>query len=543
MLRILSIVLFLTLAACSRGSAPATTPVPEPVPSAGANGGSVPSSPAVLAGIDTTAAAVAAQGASVRDTVSPAEVAREAVEVFGDSIAPTTTVANAETGEAEEVTWDIDVRSHATRARVEHYVRIFSTTAKSRIEDRLERGSRYEAMIRSKLRAAGLPEDMYYLALIESGYDPHAYSRAAAVGMWQFMTATAKGSGLRVDWWVDERRDPIRSTDAAMKFLNYLNDQFGSLYLAAAAYNGGPGRIARGLKKYAEDLEGQTRDDAFFALAELADMPKETEDYVPQLIAAALVGKDPGRYGLKVERRPPFEYDSVRVPGATPLSAVATALGLAIPQVVELNSHILRGVTPPGGAMWVRVPVGSAASFDSSFAALDKEARIPWKKVTSKKGGRLSAIAKANGLEEKHLQWYNPKVARQKNGLLVGGQTILVPKRLTVAAALDVPDPAIEKYGTSRRVHIVKRGETLSHIARRYKTTTKALMRTNGLRKATIFPGQTIVVRGGSAPRKASAAKRSTSKTSAKKPTTKKPAAKKPAAKSTARATSTKKPN
>ena len=326
--RIISLALLATLAACSRGPAPA--PAPSPVAASTDSDNGAPAGPAVLAGIDTTAAAVSARNPA-RDTVSPAEVTREAVEVFGDSIAPTTTVANAETGEPEEVTWDIDVRSHATRTRVEHYVRIFSTTAKSRIEQRLERGSRYEAMIRSKLRSAGLPEDMYYLALIESGFDPHAYSRAAAVGMWQFMTATAKGSGLRVDWWMDERRDPIRSTDAAMKFLNYLNDQFGSLYLAAAAYNGGPGRIARGLKKYAGDLEGQTRDDAFFALAELADMPKETEDYVPQLIAAALVGKDPGRYGLKVERRPPFEYDSVKVPAATPLSAVATSLGLAIP--------------------------------------------------------------------------------------------------------------------------------------------------------------------------------------------------------------------
>ena len=499
--RTIRLTLLITMAACARGPAPASAPIPVAASPDTSNG---PASPAVLAGIDTTAAALATTAATT-DTLSRAEVTREALEVFGDSVAPTTTVANAETGEAEEVTWDLDVRSYATRARVEHYVRIFSGSAKSRIEQRLEQGSRYEAMIRSKLRAAGLPEDMYYLALIESGYDPHAYSRAAAVGMWQFMTATAKGSGLRVDWWVDERRDPIRSTDAAMKFLNYLNDQFGSLYLAAAAYNGGPGRIARGLKRYADDLEGTTGDDAFFALAELADMPKETEDYVPQLIAAALVGKEPGRYGLKVERRPPFEYDSVRVPGATPLSAVATAAGVSIPQIVELNSHILRGVTPPGGSMWVRIPVGTAPGFDSTFAALGKEALVPWKKVTSKDRGRLSAIAKANGLEEKHLQWYNPKVARHRNGLLKGGQTILVPKRLTVAAALDVPDPAIERYGTSRRIHIVKRGETLGHIARRHKTTVAALMRTNGLRKATIFPGQSLVVRGGSAPRKAKA--------------------------------------
>ena len=111
-------------------------------------------------------------------------------------------------------------------------------------------------MIRAKMREGGLPEDMYYLGLVESGWDPNAYSRAAAVGMWQFMTTTARDMGMRVDWWVDERRDPVSSTTAAVRFIKDLKEQFGSLYLAAAAYNGGPGRVARGLSRYADDLEG-----------------------------------------------------------------------------------------------------------------------------------------------------------------------------------------------------------------------------------------------------------------------------------------------
>jgi membrane-bound lytic murein transglycosylase D len=148
-------------------------------------------------------------------------------------------------------------------------------------------------MIRAKLCKAGLPEDLTYLALIESGYDPNAYSSAAAVGIWQLMTGTAQGTGLRVDWWIDERRDPVRSTDGAIRFLGWLNQQFGSLYLAAAAYNGGPGRVARGLKSYSDELEGQTGDDAFFALAETDYLRAETRDYVPKLIAAALVGASP----------------------------------------------------------------------------------------------------------------------------------------------------------------------------------------------------------------------------------------------------------
>src|SRR5438046_4887045 len=156
------------------------------------------------------------------------------------------------------------------------------------------------------MREGGLPEDMYYLALIASGFDPNAYSRAAAVGMWQFMTSTARDMGMRVDWWVDERRDPIRSTGAAVRFIKGLKEQFGSLYLAAAAYNGGPGRVARGLTRYANDLEGTSGEDVFFALAEKNYLPLDTRNYVPQLIAAALVAKNPGRYGMHPQTLPPF---------------------------------------------------------------------------------------------------------------------------------------------------------------------------------------------------------------------------------------------
>ena len=168
---------------------------------------------------------------------------------------------------------------------------------------------------RRSFAPASLPEDMYYLALVESGYNPHAYSRAAAVGMWQFMATTARGMGLRVDWWVDERRDPVRSTDAAVRFLRGLNEQFGSMYLAAAAYNGGPGRIARGLNRYADDLEGSNPDEMFFTLAEKKYLRGETSNYVPQLIAAALVAKEATEHGLVIQQREPFAYDSVWVAG------------------------------------------------------------------------------------------------------------------------------------------------------------------------------------------------------------------------------------
>ena len=296
---------------------------------------------------------------------------RQAAAVFGDSA-----VAQLpDSSVPEGPTWDIDVRSYETHRRVEFYINVFTGSSRETFVSQLEKGSRYEPMIREKLRRANIPEDMYYLALVESGFDQHAYSRAAAVGMWQFMTGTARGTGLRVDWWVDERRDPVRSTDAAVKFLGWLREQFGSLYLAAAAYNGGPGRVSRGLSRLGDDVDNGTRDDAFFALAEHDYLRGETKNYVPQLIAAALIAKEPAKYGMKIHTLPAFAYDSVSVPASTPLAAIAKASRSPLDSIRELNPQILRGVTPPSVRFVARVPVGHAEGFDSVFAALDADVR------------------------------------------------------------------------------------------------------------------------------------------------------------------------
>ena len=216
-----------------------------------------PARPAPATRVAASSPSVTSKPAAVpSDSISRVEFAipdsvltKQVAAVFGDSI-----ISNPpETAVPEGPTWDIDVRSYEAHRRVEFYVAAFTGSARDRFISRLEKGSRYEPMIREKLRAGKIPEDMYYLALVESGFDQHAYSRAAAVGMWQFMTATARGTGLRVDWWVDERRDPVRSTDAAVKFLGWLREQFGSLYLAAAAYNGGPGRVSRGLSRLGDE--------------------------------------------------------------------------------------------------------------------------------------------------------------------------------------------------------------------------------------------------------------------------------------------------
>ena len=446
-----------------------------------------------------------------RPTPSADDVAKRAVEVFGsDSIPPVAAAADSAAGPS----WDISVREYESTNRVEHYVRIFSGTAKERIEQRLERGTRYEPMIRAKMRDGGLPEDMYYLALIESGFDPNAYSRAAAVGMWQFMTSTARDMGLRVDWWIDERRDPVKSTGAAVRFIKGLREQFGSLYLAAAAYNGGPGRVARGLTRYADDLEGTTGEDLFFALAEKDYLRNETREYVPQLIAAALIAKEPDKYGMHFNTLPPFAYDSVRVGSATPLAAIAQASNASIDAIRELNPQVLRGMTPPRDSTWIRIPPASADSFAARFADLPKSEKLGLFTVESKKGQSLETIAEKNGISARKLELYNPSLKRYKSGRLIPGQTVLVPTAAVASAAAIVPDPAIERYGgaSSRSaVHVVKSGETVSGIAKKYHTTTAALMQRNGLRKPLIFPGQSLVI-SGSARTTAAAAKKHSKK-------------------------------
>lgn len=423
-------------------------------------------------------------------------------------------------GEAE-VTWDIDVTSFLTHDRVARYVTLFSGPAKDRIQSRLQRGKKYEPMIREKFRAAGIPEDMYYLGLVESGYDPHAYSRAAAVGMWQFMSSTARGVGLRVDWWVDERRDPAKSTDAAARFLNILHNQFGSYYLAAAAYNGGPGRVSRGLARFQDELEESVGDARFFALAEQSYLRAETRNYVPQLIAAALIGKAPSRYGLVVSDSVPlFGYDSVQVPELVSLGAVARAAGIAVEEVRDLNLHFLRGATPPKSNGWVRVPTGRAAGFDSAFLAIPDSERVGFSRVKSGKGQTLKTIAKAHGVEARQLTWYNPGVSATKK--LATGRELLVPSRDVIAGSRDVPDPSIEIYGSSSRggrvVHTVRRGESLGSIAQRYRVSVASLTRANGLKRTVVYPGQTIIVRGGSTSRsRAATTRRASTKRPAKK--------------------------
>ena len=392
--------------------------------------------------------------------------------------------------------WDIEVRTYENTARVAHYLTRFTGPSKSYIQDRLAEGTRYEAMIRSEMRAGGIPEDMYYLALVESGFDPNAYSRAAAVGMWQFMSSTGRGMGLRVDWWVDERRDPVKSTRAAVQFLGGLRDQFGSIYLAAAAYNGGPGRIAKGLDRYASVLDSLSGDDLFFALAQRDYLRNETREYVPQIIAAALIAKEPAKYDMTIPTRPTYTYDSVRVGPLTTLAAVARASGGTVKDLKDLNPQILRGMTPPRDSAWLRIPVGTATRFDSAFAEIPDSLRRGAKVVRTKGTETADKLAAMTKVQPRRIPEFNKGLKRVKSGKYLAGQTIYVPTADAVMAATAVPDPSIERYGSysTTGTHVVRKGENLGSIAKKYRTSVATLMRINGLKKSIIFPGQEILV-------------------------------------------------
>lgn len=454
------------------------------------------------------------------------EVVDAATAVFGDS----TGVADL-SGIAAPV-WDLDVRSYETHDRVAHYVNLFTGTARSRFSERLTRGTRYEPMIRAKLRASGMPEDLTYLAMIESGYDPDAYSRAAAVGMWQFMSSTARDLGMRVDWWMDERRDPARATDGAIRFLAFLNKQFGSMYLAAAAYNGGPGRVARGLTRFADELEGVAGEDRFFALAEQDYLRAETRNYVPQLIAAALVAKTPSRYGLPVDSLPGYRYDSVLVDAGTRLSVVATAGAIERPLLRELNPALLRGITPPDAAVWVRVPEGRGDSVRIALDTIASSARAGYRDVVVSGTTTTPAeFASRNGVALRHLRWYNPSMKVSKRGRLAAGQRLRVPHADAIAMARELPDPSIERYGSAAGsrssgagIHVVRRGETLGAIAKRYGLSESQLKSMNGMRGTRLLAGQALAVRraGTVASRTASSSAKTSSKATSSKATSSK---------------------
>jgi len=336
------------------------------------------------------------------------------------------------------IRWDLPVVWNESVAK---FVDLFETEQTDRMALYLKRSGRYEGMIRSKLRARGMPEDLVYLSMIESGFNPNARSRASAVGLWQFMAPTARDYGLRVDSYVDERRDPEKSTDAALRYLQDLHNEFGAWNLAAAAYNTGDVRVARAMRAETGAVKGEESD--FWRIRDR--LPRDTREYVPLMFAMAMIGKQPAKYGLDhVERWLPLRTDTVPVPGGMELERVAKAVGVDEADLRTLNPHLVKGVTPPNDRLYpVRIPDGRIEAYASEFAALQREARAP--RATEKKAEAKTRKAKAS------------------------------PVRSTPSR------------------YRVRKGESLWTIARRHGVSVQQLRSANGLsRRAVLRPGQRL---------------------------------------------------
>ncbi len=359
--------------------------------------------------------------------------------------------------------------------RVQSWVHYFQTAIGERFATYLGRKTRYEPMIRRKLREAGLPQDLIYLSLIESGMNPNAYSRASAVGLWQFISGTGRQYGLEISYWIDERRDPEKATDAAVRHLKDLYEEFGSWYLAAAAYNGGPNRVRRGLRT----LPGAT----FWDLADRRLLLRETRDYVPKIIAAAMIGHDPARYGFPdPERETIPEYAKVRVPDATSFDVLAEAAGTDEETINLLNPEFPRDVTPPNREVEVRVPVEGAVRFAARYAAVPADERVTWTFHTVQRGHTLGWIGQQYGVSVAALRAANGNLNPRR---LQIGQELVIPRSARTSGA-SIARSSSARPLTARTnaegttVVTVQRGQTLDVIAQRYGVSVAALRAANG---------------------------------------------------------------
>jgi membrane-bound lytic murein transglycosylase D len=251
--------------------------------------------------------------------------------------------------------WDLPNLDHP---RIDYWVDRFQNVPdmREKFEGFLERGGSWAPLILDRLEARGMPLDLLYLAMIESGFNPAATSHASAVGIWQFMGPTGRQYGLAIDRAVDERRDPVRATEAALDYLEYLHRRFGSWYLASAAYNTGQGRVGRIMREQYGRERARSEEDYYRIWSRL---PAETRDYVPLMIAAARITKDPAAYGFEPIRLSPPAWDEVTVPPATPLDLIAETVGATLAELREMNPHFLLNRTPNNRDYAVRVPAGT----------------------------------------------------------------------------------------------------------------------------------------------------------------------------------------
>jgi membrane-bound lytic murein transglycosylase D len=376
-------------------------------------------------------------------------------------------------------------------SKVEYFLYYFQTSGKPSFSRWLSHSSRYIPMMKEILKREGMPEDLVYVAMIESGFQMHARSWANAVGPWQFISDTGRRYSLRIDQWVDERKNPVKATTAAALYLKELYGMFkGDWYLAAAGYNAGENKIMRAISMY------NTSD--FWEISRGSYLKRETKEYVPKLLAAAIIAKDPARYGFTdIAYLTPIEYDTVSIPSRTNLDLAAKLSGTTYESIKELNPDLLHWCTPPNYPGYqLKIPKGSKLQFETEYAKIPESQRfterVLYSRYKARKKDTLNGVARRFGT--------SPAVLAELNGLntksRIAGKSLLVPVMQTVDFSHEGrASRSTASKGSFSKYYTVKSGDNLSSLAKRFNVSTKLLSAWNNLKtKVALKPGRRIII-------------------------------------------------
>jgi len=342
-----------------------------------------------------------------------------------------------------------------TNSQVESYIRYFQGKGRKGFNIWLRRYVQYRDIILPILETNDLPEELIVVSMIESGFDPKAVSRATAVGLWQFMYLTGKQYGLERTWYVDERQDIIKSTEAAARYFKDLYREFEDWYLVLAAYNAGPGRVNRAVNLH------ETSD-----YWQLYSLPKDTKNYIPYFLSSAIILKDPDKYGFKIPKAKSFKYDEVVIKKSADLSVIAKSAGTKTSTIKYLNPELRQSATPANEDYILRVPYGAKDKFYNSFNALPETERFATQKVEHrvKKGENLTTIASKYRVLISDLMTIN----NLKNDRLSIGQRLKIPVK-----------GGIYSNYPEKITYTVKKGDTLGGIAEKYNTRASEIRKWN----------------------------------------------------------------
>ena len=368
--------------------------------------------------------------------------------------------------------------------QVDQFITYFTTTkGRKQFAIWLERYEEYKNLILPILKEHEMPEELMILAMIESGLNPKAYSRANASGMWQFIYSTGKSYGLKRDWYVDERRDFIKSTHAACEYLKDLNDQFDNWYLALAAYNCGAGRVSRASRLH------QTYD-----FWQMHSLPRESRNYIPYYLAAAIIAKDPAKYGFKVPKVKPFEYEEVVLENSADLAVLARVAGIKVKKLRNYNPELRQSATPTDSPYLLKLPKGKKEQFLARWNSIPEAERFAPQFIVHRVryGESLWTISKKYGASIHDIAAVNK--LRNRHKIRVGNK-LKIPMKgasLRTWGTKDNGGPA----GHYKVTYKVKRGDTLGQIAEDYKTNASKIRRWNRLKygSSLIYPGQKLKI-------------------------------------------------